>query len=75
MQMGEVVSVDPLRIELHESRIVLDDSEVTLTQWMKRYHVVDGMDVGDTVILMRKHTGGEIHWLITDCLADKEPTV
>lgn len=75
MQMGEVTSVSPLRVELHESRIVLDNTELTLTQWMKRYHAIDKMDVGDTVVLLRKRTGGEIHWLITDCLADKEPTV
>ncbi len=75
MQLGQILTVTPLKIELFDSRIVLDDEELTLTQWMKRYHAVDVMDVGDTVVLVRKHTGGEIHWLVSDCLSDKAPTL
>ncbi len=75
VQLGDVLSTSPLQVELHDSRVVLDDTELTLTQWMKRYDVVDTIDVGDTVLLVRKHTGGEIHWLVSDCLSDKPPTV
>lgn len=75
MQMGRVSEVDPWKIELLETRATLYDDEITLTQWVRRYHAADTIDVGDTVLVLRKQTGGEIHWLVTDVLADKTPTV
>lgn len=74
VQLGIVVDDSPLRVELTESRTILEDDEITLTQWVKRYHATDEIDVGDTVVVMRKHTGGEIHWLLTDVLSEKTPT-
>ncbi len=74
-QLGRVSAVSPFKIELLEMRATLYDDEISLTQWVRRYHATDTIDVGDTVIVVRKKTGGEIHWLICDVLADKDPTV
>lgn len=74
MQLGRVSEVDPWKIELLETRATLFDDEITLTQWVRRYHVVDTIDVGDTVLVLRKQTGGEIHWVVCDVLSDKIPS-
>lgn len=73
-QLGEVVHVNPWVIDLLEVRGQLQDDEITLTQWVKRYHATDTIDEGDTVLLVRRRTGGQIVWLITDVLSDKVPT-
>jgi hypothetical protein len=82
MQLGEVLkfqlidtegSPAGIQIDLLEGRATLDEDEVTLTQAMRRYHNDHVIDPGDTVVLLRKRTGGEIHWIVTDVLADKDP--
>lgn len=83
VQLGEVIKFNlvstpgnpkGIQIDLLEGRAVLDEDEVTMTQWVKHYHATDVIDPGDTVTLVRKRTGGRIHWLITDVLADKDPS-
>jgi hypothetical protein len=72
VQMGEVTSVSPLKVDLFESRITLEDDELVMTQWMRHYDHLYGLAVGDTVVIARKHTGGEIHWVVTDVLSDND---
>lgn len=72
VQLGSVQSND-LTVELFESGIVLHGDEVELGQGMRAYHRDTGIARGDTVVLVRKATGGEIHWVIIDVLADTNP--
>lgn len=70
---GEVVSVQPLQIELHESGVLLDDDEFTLAQDVVAYDHLTGLEVGDGVEVMRKHSGGDIFWLVTEVYTDADP--
>lgn len=68
-----VVDVDPLVLELMDSRHTIHEEEVLLSQWVKHYHATYEIDEGDTVTLMRKKRNGEVVWIVTDVVADKDP--
>lgn len=68
IQLGEVLALDPLRVELLDADIVIEAP--LLTQWVKRYHAIDGIEVGDTLVLAQRAG----HWVATDVLADRAPT-
>jgi hypothetical protein len=46
-----VLQVEPLQVELTERRTLLDDSELVLTQWVRRYVYEHGLFVGDTLLV------------------------
>ncbi len=78
MQLAEVIERDAdegLTLRLTESRTTLQPDEVTLGQWARRYDAVDEIDPGDTVLVMRKIHNSEVHWVVVDVVAEKEPTV
>lgn len=65
---AQVIAVDPLAVALHGSDEVLDDSQLSLTQWVKRYDLDHTIDVGDTLVIHEMPNGD---WLATDVVSDK----
>lgn len=74
VQFARVTDADDFTIELMESSVVLGDDEVEFSQWMRAYNRDTGVVSGDTVVVIRKPTGGEIHWVVVGVLADVEPS-
>lgn len=75
LQLARVVRVTDLTLELFDSGLTLHDDEFDLSQLMRAYSRDTGFERNDTVVVVRKATGGEIHWLLTDVVGDTEPFV
>jgi hypothetical protein len=74
IHLAVVVDTDPLVLELMDSRHTLHDDQIVLSQWVKKYDAADAIDPDDVVTLIRKKRNGETVWLVTDVIADKDPT-
>lgn len=72
VQLAVVQSVDPLVLELTESRHVVHADELVLAQSVKQYDAGDGIQPDDVAVLVRKIAGGEAHWIVTDVVADAD---
>lgn len=65
--LGEIVDLTPITVELSESRDVIDaDEGLVLTQWVRKYDLDVGLEVGDDVLV--DHRAG--HWIVTDVLSE-----
>lgn len=68
-QLGTVVATDPdFVVELLDADIVI--REPVLTQWVKKYHASDVIDIDDLVFVSQRGN----RWVITDVIADKDPS-
>lgn len=74
VHLAAVIGTGPLELELMDSRHVLGEDQFTLSQWVKRYDGVDGIDEGDVVTLIRKKRNGEVVWIVTDVISEKTPS-
>lgn len=71
IEYADVKRVNPLALELHNSRIGLDEGDdLTLSQWVRSYHRTVGINRGDTLAVKRMRSG---KWLATDVINDKAP--
>lgn len=69
VQLANVVETEPdFVLELLEADILI--REPLMTQWVRKYHATDTIDIDDTVVVV-KRSGS---WIITDVLSDKEPS-
>lgn len=68
---AEVVKINPLKVKPMGSTLTLDDDDFDLSQWVDYYDAQYGIDVGDTVLMMREN--GE--WSIFDVHADDPPAL
>lgn len=68
---AEVVKVKPLKVKPMGSTLTLDEDDFDLSQWVDYYDAQYGIDVGDTVLMMRE--GGE--YSIFDVHADDPPAL
>lgn len=73
VQLGRVTNAVNLTVELFESGVTLHADELDLDQATRAYHRDTGVAKGDTVVVARKATGGEIHWLVIGVIADTDP--
>lgn len=71
-QFATVTAVDPFTLELIPSGQEVFDDEITMTQWCRLYHGKNTIDVGDTVTVMVKQVSGDIDYVITDIVSDKD---
>jgi hypothetical protein len=46
-----VLRLNPLQVEFTESRLVLDDDDLTIAQSVRKYDLDHGLKVGDTVLV------------------------
>lgn len=66
VKRGRVLKVRPLRIELfQDDRILDEDEDLDVGQWLRFYHKEYGIKKGDTAIVMREN--GE--WTATDVIS------
>lgn len=64
-----VRSIAPLKVELSSSRLLLDDDDLVVTQWVRRYDLEQGIKVGDTVVVTPMKNGD---FLVQDVVAAKD---
>lgn len=69
--LAEVIDTSPLAARLHGQSTVLDDDQLDLTQWVRRYHAEDGIAEGDTLVLLR--FGDD--FTVADVLSTRTPTI
>lgn len=67
-QIGVVKRVKPLQVDPTDLDYVLDEDDVTLSQWVRRYHKEVKIKVGDNLVL---HFVGN-NWLAVDVISDSE---
>jgi hypothetical protein len=67
-----VRQVAPLRVELTESRIFLDEDDLSLGQWVRRYEKDKGLKVGDSLVVTPLHSGD---WVASEVLSSQEPPI
>lgn len=46
-----VRGLDPFQVELQDRRLILDEDDLVITQWVRRYGYDYGLQVGDTVLV------------------------
>lgn len=71
-RLAEVVDDDPITVEPHDIQVELvDGKSLTLTQWVRAYHLQHVIDIGDTLIIQQMPND---EWVAVDVIADKEPS-
>lgn len=71
IEYADVKRVNPLSLELHGSRMALDEEDdLTLSQWIRSYHIAVGIRKGDTLAVKQMRSG---KWLVTDIVNDRRP--
>lgn len=64
---GVVLSTDPWEVEMHDGELLLEADDLVVTQWVEKYHVLYGVDVGDTVVITEMRDGD---WMLSDVISD-----
>lgn len=68
-QRAVVRTVDPLRVELTNARLVLEDEDLIMSQEVRTYDYNYGIAVGDTVVLLP--VSGE-EWVISNVVSQQD---
>lgn len=67
-QYARVLTTDPLEVELVESKHILEEEDLVLSQWVSRYDTDHTIDPGDTALVQPMRNGD---WLVTDIVSEK----
>lgn len=70
--VGVIRTIKPLRVELTESGMGLDDDDISMGQGVRRYDKDKGLKAGDSLVLTPLRSGD---WIAQEVLSEHEPAV